>query len=743
MSRQYPLPHDLVTAEHLQQVTDGQPKVFATEAERVAAYNLPVTDLANPEPGNPPKKGEVSFPIPFAGNRLDVWNGTSWKRFRYAGIPKVATLSISDALIRASNLPGNALFRIIIRYPNIVTERPRNKIVCHYIVEPYNPVPDILRDVVIPAEIQASATTWGSRQTNPTSRIVPGTDFPLEVGSVVFDPDDEDNDDFTLHSGGTFLEKIIAVRVEDTATAGNRFQVRLFDPVNARIERHYEVGICVIQGGPHYVTARVDDTRVVTTLQEGGKPDEPVTINPTTAAFPIRYNGGTNSANATYSTTSGTAVEGEDFSPVNSQAFGTNNTSALNVSIPAQLAEQDEYFSVNVVPTDDNIDWLKRTAFCWIEGNPANPLVILPSAKVFRSDGLDRDIEIPFYVLPAADTDRSIRYWFDLGTETLLEPGIDFPDFVADNPASFVIPAGTSSGTLRIPFYWFNRMSSLPEVTNRTVYLHLRYEGQGLSTTISDLRLIYDNQATIVRLPQLTAGNNVRSEEAGRLDFPLTLDRPPPTGTTALVDFTTIGLSASPDDYDIPSAVPTGLTYNRRANGEIYGQVAFTASGDDDGTFRPLRLAIVRDTRLEEDERLRIRFTNPVRCQLVRNEVTGIIRNDDLPSAATGIPDFTLRDGTIIGNAMQFEARLSRPASSSVTFDASTGPGSATAGSDYLPVINRRIVIGAGRQSAFVRVGLVPPVGDTQAETLTLTASNLSGNANPVRLTARGIIPPV
>ena len=163
--------------------------------------------------------------------------------------------------------------------------------------------------------------------------------------------------------------------------------------------------------------------------------------------------------------------------------------------------------------------------------------------------------------------------------------------------------------------------------------------------------------------------------------------------------------------------------------------------GDDDGTSRTIRLAVTRDTLLEEDERLRIRFTNPVRCQLVRDEATGTIRNDDLPAAATGIPDFTLRDGRVIGNFMQFEARLSRPASSSVTFDASTTDGSATAGQDYLPIASRRVVIGAGRQSGFIRIGLVPPIGDTAAETFLLTASNLSGNVNPVRLVARGVIP--
>ena len=743
MSRQYPVPNDLVTAEQLQAVTDGQPKPFGTEAERFAAYHRPVTDLSSPEPGRPPKKGETSFVSEGTWAGIQVFNGSSWKSFRRVTAPQVATIDIGDALIWPSVLPGNANFTIRILYPNVATARPRNKIVCHYIVEPYNPVPEVLLDSsIVPSEVQAATTTWGSRRTNPTARIVPGTDFHVEAGSVVFDPDDEDNDDFTLHTqdGFTSLRAVISVRVENTATAGNRFQVRLFDPVNARIRRNFEVGICVILPGPNNVTARVDDTQVVTALQTGLKPDEPALINAVNALFPLRYFGGTASANATYSTISGTAVESEDFTPVVNQAFVTN-VAALEVAVPAQLVEHDEYFIVEVTPTDDNIDWLRRTAYCWIEGNPANPIIILPQSRSFMSDGLDRDIEIPFYVLPSAGSDLSFRYWLDLGTEEDLEPGVDFPDIVADNPRTFIIPAGTSSGTLRIPLFWFNRMASLPEVTNRETFLHIRYEGDALSTTYTDLRFVYDSRASVVRLPQLTAGNSTRLEQHGQLDFPLTLDRPPPAGTTATVDFTTIGLSASPADYDIPSNVPTGVTYHRRPDGEIYGQAAFTASGDDDGTRRVLRLAVVRDVRLEEDERLRIRFTNPVRCQLVRDEATGIIRNDDLPTAVTGVPDLTLRDGQVIGNTMQFEARLSRPASSSVTFDVSTSDGSATAGQDYVAVSARRVVIGAGRQSAFISVGLVPPIGDSAAETFLLRATGLSGNANPVRLTARGVIP--
>ena len=731
MSRQYPLPNDLITAELLQQVTDGQPKPFRTAAERFAAYNRPISDVANlADPGRPPKKGETSVISEGTWAGIQIFNGTSWKPLRRPANVLPATIAIYDTAI--SSLPGNASFRVTLLNPPSKT-----KAIVHYIVEPYNPVPDPLRDAsLVPTELQAGAAVWGSRNTNPTARIVPGTDYALLVGSLVYDP--SGSSDFS----GSPLEANILVRVEASAAFGNRFQVRLFDPLNVRLEQ--DVGICVIEPtGTSRPRVRVDDTSVATMLQAGLKPDDPALIQAATASFPLTYVGGTNSATATYSTISGTAVEVEDFTPVNNQSFGTNNTSVLTVAIPAQIVETDEYFLIEVTPTDDNIDWTRRTAFCWIEGNPSNPVIILPRSRTIMSDGLDQDIQIPFYVLPASSSDLSFRYWLDLGTEEDLEPGVDFPNIIADNPATFAIRAGTSSGTLRIPFYWFNRMASLPEITNRETFLHLRLEGDNLSTSFTDLRFVYDARATVVRLPQLTAGNNVRSEAVGQLDFPLTLDRPPAAGTTATVDFTTIGLSASPSDYDIPSSVPTGLTYHRRPNGEIYGQAAFTAAGDDDGTNRVLRLKITSDTLLEEDERLRIRFTNPVRCQLVRNEVTGVIRNDDLASAITGVPDLTLRDGTIVGNTMQFEARLSRPATSSVTFDVTTADGSASAATDYLPVINRRVVIGAGRQSAFVVVGLVPPVGDTQAKTFLLTATNLSGNVNPIRLTARGVIPAV
>ena len=735
MSRQYPLPNDLITADLIQQVTDGHPKRYLRETDRAEDYHHPVTDLADPNPGRPPKKGELSVLIATLQDRLDptlalpaeilqVFNGTSWKGLKTPASVLPAYMTIDDVALVATSFPATATFKVKLYNPG------RSKIIVHYVTEDYNPIPLPLRGTVFATE--------------PT--LEPG--YTGQVGSLVYDPNDESNDDFVVATEG-HLEATVSVPVTSGAN-GRRFQVRLFDPLNVRLDR--DVGICILQDAARGVF-RVEDVRVITSVAEGGKPDEPATIDATSVRFPVNVIVDNQEEHAvgqfTWETINGTAVAGEDFTAIPQGTSGL--IPSLNVAIPAQLVEQDEYFLIKITPTNSVIDWTRRTAVCWIEGNPANPLIILPEEMRIRTDGLDRYLEVPYYVYPASATDLTFDYWLSARSPNLVR-GLDFPDIVHTNPTPVIVPAGQSYGTIRIPFNWIQREFETGHQNIIQARIAFRF-GQSVFLRNSDLlstdqtliRVTLDRTQPVLQLPRLTPGNSIRSEEAGFLDFPLTLDRPPPSGTSVIVDWTTIGLSASPDDYDIPASVSvvSPVTYHRRPNGEIYGQAVFTASGDDDGTSRTIRLAVTRDTLLEEDERLRIRFTNPVRCRLVRNEATGTIRNDDLPTAATGIPDFTLRDGQVVGSTMTFEARLSRPASSAVTFDASTTNGTATAGSDYLPVTDRRVVIGAGRQSAFVRVGLVPPVGDTQAETLTLTASNLSGNANPVRLTARGIIPPV
>ena len=232
MSRQYPLQNDLVTADLLQAVTDGQPKPFATLADRFAAYHRPVTDLSNPEPGNPPKRGEASVITGGTWAGIQVFNGQDWRPLRAPASGVLpATAAIADTAI--SSLPGNASFPVTLLNPPL-----RTKVIVHYIVEPYNPVPDPLRDAsLVPTELQAGTAIWGSRNTPPTARIVAGTDYALTTGSLLYDPGGGGD---WGPGGGTAN---ILVRVEASAAFGNRFQVRLFDPLNVRLTQ--DVGICV------------------------------------------------------------------------------------------------------------------------------------------------------------------------------------------------------------------------------------------------------------------------------------------------------------------------------------------------------------------------------------------------------------------------------------------------------------------------------------------------------------------
>ena len=579
MSRQYPLPNDLVTADLLQAVTDGQPKTFPTIVERAAAYIRPITDLTNPNPGRPPTTGETAVITEGTYQGIQVFNGRNWAALRKTTGIRVARIEIEDTARLTSGLPGNASFKVkLYQHTNAETNPPDSKILVHYITEEYNPIPLPLRGIVNNPETNPS----GSANTSPTG-IRAGTDYTPQVGTLVYDPDNPTSDDFVL-VGTTHYEGTITVPVAATATDRQRFQVRLFDPVNVRLDR--SVGVCVIQSSSRPIV-RIDDINVSTTLASRDKPDDPLLIQATTARF--LTSGGTAVASAgTWETIDGTAEGGNDFTAI---AKGTGLPSTigtdrrLDVTIPAQLAEADEYFLIKVTPTNGTVDWAKRTAVCWLEGNPAFPTVVIPERLTLTSDGTHQFIEIPYFVLPVSSR-RTIFAFYLTRTNTSTFPGIDYPDIVSDNPTEVVIPAGQSSGTIRIPFFWFARQVEAG-ATQATNAIHINFfvparvpllERANLLSSLLTFTARLDTSISVTELPKLLPGNNVRSEQFGQLDFPLTLDRPPAAGTSATVDWTTIGLSASPDDYGIPSRLPTGITYFERPNGEIYGQAVFTAS---------------------------------------------------------------------------------------------------------------------------------------------------------------------
>ena len=608
------------------------------------------------------------------------------------------------------------------------------------------------------------------------------------AGSFLFDPDNRAGDDFgsrlidpsSSPANLPYYQASVSIPT-DTSLTGKRFQVRLFEPQGARLDEQHSVGTILEVGNNNRLNpvGHLKDGYLFNPIDPDIKPGDPVvTLEQTMRVrfFFTQSTGGhqfQGTAFITFNTQDfsgggrqGTARRGIDFNDPASftKTFHSNTPSDwyIDIPIPAQTQEGDEWFGIGITGgTQPGINtnvpvWPRRWARAVIGGNPADDTFYLDTSTI--TEAPDSLLTIPWYVLPGANSDLTLTFWMEpvAGSSSVLTAGRDFPPSSRDNPYTLKIQRGQHSGTIHIPFWWFDNLkeagTTITEVFRTQIRLHFE-SSSALSIPDSGflVNLEYDRNYVPVRLPLVAIQDDQQEEDQpGLLDFQMSCDLMPQPGKPVTVDWATLGISASPSEYDIPSpaerALPAGsgasVSYQKDSAGEIYGQVTFTQTVQATAPLQAsIRLAVTGDTLVEANEKVLIRLTHPYRCQLEQDTATGTIRNDDLPGFPAGIPFFRLLSGTIQGTNMAFTAVLTHPIQSSVTFDTTTLPGTALATTDFLPHTNRRQVISPGQTSVDILVPLVAPIGDSADEAFTLVASGLSGNARPQRLVATGIIP--
>lgn len=110
---------------------------------------------------------------------------------------------------------------------------------------------------------------------------------------------------------------------------------------------------------------------------------------------------------------------------------------------------------------------------------------------------------------------------------------------------------------------------------------------------------------------------------------------------------------------------------------------------------------------------------------LSRSRAHGTILNDDL--ATLSVADAVIQEGPAGQKTLGFAVNLSWPLPTPVTFDVSTGNGTALAGSDYVARAQSGRVIDAGRTSAKFEVAIVGDATNEPTETFNVTLSAISG----------------
>ncbi|HEX6899001.1 MAG TPA: Calx-beta domain-containing protein [Thermoanaerobaculia bacterium] len=216
-------------------------------------------------------------------------------------------------------------------------------------------------------------------------------------------------------------------------------------------------------------------------------------------------------------------------------------------------------------------------------------------------------------------------------------------------------------------------------------------DGQGIGT-------ILDNDSSAVSI----AGASVTEGNAGTATLSFTVSLSPANSQTVTVDYQTADGSAT-----------AGADYTAGS-----GTVTF-APGE---TSKTVTVAVLGDLIDEADETLSVTLSNPTNAALGSATAAGTIVDDDTASLAVNDAAVTEGDSGSV-NAV-FTVSLSTPSSQTVTVQAATADGSATAGVDYTATGPATISFAPGQTSQSF---IVPVLGDTLDEADEAFAVNLSG----------------
>ena len=432
-----------------------------------------------------------------------------------------------------------------------------------------------------------------------------------------------------------------------------------------------------------------------------------------------------------------------DFSPSSGFVQWPVGTTTLEyvVSVPVlhdSINEEDEYFSVVLSDLQGTAEMAVSSARHVILGTQTSTVgnqISLPPSFVIQAPNTGvRTIQIlavPSRPAPAGGLTANVSYTALTATENTHYRVTRFGDFDG-SPTTLSWDEG-SVAPQQIEFQILDAPVIDPVDFQIRITLppaHSDWVSGGLC------RVSILPQAPLSRrLPRLSVGNVTKDEDApGLFQIPFTLDEAPGTGRSASVEFTTIGQSARPGDYGLPTGNPQG--HSVAPSGEIFGMIVFTGTEDD----KTLDLAIVQDSDVETDETFLVRASNPIGCLISQADGRGRITNDDVPGrTAQAVPKLTIARGVIEGSEMVFRMTLDRRPANDVTMAISTSGKTAIAGIDYIRY-HRRITIPGGHTRAVVRIQLLRTSGGLSSKNFQLRATDVSG-ASPSVVTAYGVIP--
>ncbi len=402
-------------------------------------------------------------------------------------------------------------------------------------------------------------------------------------------------------------------------------------------------------------------------------------------------------------TVDGTAAGGSDYTGIvagnGSVAAGATSTTVAVTITGDTVYEGNETFSVNLSNITNTTN-ATASAAATITDDDAQPTISVGDASAVEGDSGTSQLNFPVTLSNASAFSVS----FSVQTaDASATAGSDY-----DALSTIVtIPAGSTTGNIAVTVH-----GDTTTEPDETFTLQLSGANGGtLAASFATGTIQNDDNVT----PTFTIGNVTQTEgNSGTSNFVFTVSsnvNAPAGGFTLNVD-TADGSAAAGEDYIALHGTAT------IAAGTNSTTVAVQVNGDD---------------KYESDEMFSVTLSNPPAGTAIGTATgTGTISNDDaLPTLS--IANVTMNEGNSGTSTASFNVTLSNPSASAITFTVNTADGTATAGSDYVAIINGSGGIAAGSTSTTVAVTIN---GDTAVEANETFNVNLSAIATASNATA-------
>lgn len=190
----------------------------------------------------------------------------------------------------------------------------------------------------------------------------------------------------------------------------------------------------------------------------------------------------------------------------------------------------------------------------------------------------------------------------------------------------------------------------------------------------------------------------------------------------------TVSLSAAAQGADVSFDIATADGTATTANNDYVAKSLTNQIIPAGQTTYSFTVTVNGDTNVEPDEAFSVNVSNVVGANVIDGTGTGTISNDDLPTLS--IDDVNVLEGDSGPTTANFTVSLSAPApAGGVSFTVNTADGTtnpATAGSDYVAIVNGSGNISAGNSSTTVSVTVNGDTTDEPNETFFVNLSNPS-----------------